>query len=85
MQIASGKDLVVVGLVDVTSALHTFLVPQIESHLVLGIVAPSPLVGSTRCPRTRICTDNVHRLDACCPLLRWVSTGVLILVDRCAL
>ena len=44
MHIASGKNLVVVGLVDVTSALHTFLVPQIESHLVLGVELPSSLL-----------------------------------------
>ena len=41
MHIASGKDLVVVGLIDVASALHTFLVPQIEPHLVLGAVSAS--------------------------------------------
>jgi hypothetical protein len=44
MHIASGKDLVVVGLVDVTSTLHTFLVPQIESHLVIGVELPSLLL-----------------------------------------
>jgi hypothetical protein len=44
MHISSGKDLVVVGLVDVTSALHAFLVPQIKSHLVLGVELPSSLL-----------------------------------------
>ena len=42
--IASGEDLVVVGLVYVASTLHTFLVPQIESHLVLSVELPSSLL-----------------------------------------
>ena len=44
VHIASGKDLAVVWQVDVTSILHTLLVPQIESNLVLGIELPSSLL-----------------------------------------
>ncbi len=44
MYVASSEDLVVVGLVYVASTLHTFLVPQIESHLILGVELPSSLL-----------------------------------------
>jgi type II secretory pathway component PulF len=44
MYVASGEDLVVVGLVYVVTTLHTFLVPQIESHFVLGVELPTSLL-----------------------------------------
>jgi hypothetical protein len=42
--VSSDEDLVPVWLVDVTTALHALLVPEVESEFVLGVELPSSLL-----------------------------------------
>jgi hypothetical protein len=42
--VSSDEDLVPVWLVDVATALHALLVPEVESEFVLGVELPSSLL-----------------------------------------